>query len=165
MSSLKRLNHIFPLIAASCFTLMGCVSQQTISNANGGTGAAKPPAAPRTVIVVPQGPRIINKSVAAGSTTTIERLFNMNVDCSARSLMTIKISQDPVHGTAVVSQRDDYPSYPPNNPRSACNKNKTTGTFVDYTPAAGFTGSDFMTLQVFTDTGQEVDEKIAITVK
>lgn len=146
-----RLPFSLSSLFAACLLLTACISHQ---QATIGPGSAPAQSSLRT----------FNKTVPADATTTVEGLFYPNPDCTSRP-STIHITQQPVHGTAAVVQRDDYPNYPPANPRSACNKTKMQGSFVEYTPQPGFTGSDFMAVELFSDTGQAREEKLSITVK
>jgi hypothetical protein len=70
-----------------------------------------------------------------------------------------------VHGTVAVKPREDFVVYPPANPRSACNKTPVPGVGADYMPAAGFTGSDLVTLDVISGEGVERTVQYLITVK
>ena len=108
---------------------------------------------------------VINKTAPAGVTTSIERLTVFNMDCTPREGMTVRITQPPVHGTAVITQGMDYPTYPPGNPRSACNKTLLPTTYVRYTPSPGFTGSDVMTIEGSIGDVGTAAEKVLITVQ
>lgn len=72
----------------------------------------------------------------------------INPDCSAVVPgATLAILSPPSHGQATVSDEPAYISFPPDNPRSACNDRKVPAHQVIYTAAAGFTGHDHLMLR------------------
>ncbi len=111
------------------------------------------------------GTHTIMRTALAGKTTNVGGGWDINPDCTVRDMMTTHITQAPVHGTAAVVQRDDFPNYVAGNARSACNKTKIPGVFVDYTPAPGFTGSDLMVFEIIGANGTDNIWKVVITVK
>jgi hypothetical protein len=153
----------------------GCISQQQVAversqtaNANGALsaggangGAARPAAA----APAPSGPKLVNVTVAAGTTMELVKTVSANPDCTSKGLNTVRVTQPPMHGTAKVVQRDGYPTFPSNSPLAVCNKTKLPGVFIDYTPADGFTGTDLMTAEALSLSGLDVEWKILITVK
>lgn len=140
--------------------LAGCVTQQQINSA--------PQQQSRNVILVQSKPsgsvHLVNKITVAGQTIPVTGGLLVNPDCTSRGLATLKVIQPPVHGTVKIAKRDEYPSFPQQNPRSVCNTHKLPGVYADYTPDDGFTGADFMTVETFMR-GVEIDERISITVK
>jgi hypothetical protein len=53
----------------------------------------------------------------------------------------------PNHGQVSISDEPFFLSFPPENPRSACNTRKLPGHQAFYTAATGFTGRDRVVLQ------------------
>lgn len=143
----------FTFSSAALLLLASCVVQQQAS-----APAVRP-------AVTSSGPRIINKTVPAGKTITISGVTALNPDCSSPGINTLKIIKQPEHGTVKVVQRDGYTSYPPQNPRSACNKTKHPGIYADYTPEHDFSGMDTVAVEIITVDGQDFEEKVMITVK
>lgn len=141
------------LILTTTF-LMGCAVQQT----NLVAGIPRPAG-------LTAGKRVISKTVPSGKTMVIEGLTSINPDCTSAGIGTLRIIRQPEHGTAKVTRRDGYSTYPQGNPRSACNKTKHPGIYVDYTPVDDFIGNDLMIIEIITTDGVDVEEKIVITVK
>jgi len=148
---------ILPLVILSGLCLAGCITQQQIA-LPGGTAA--PPAR-----IVRLTPAISNVTVAAGSTVLLVKSFSINPDCSPLGYNSLRITQEPVHGTAVVTEGRDYPSYRAGNPRSACNKKKLPAMLLKYTPEDDFTGSDFLATEVISEDGSDSKHQFSITVK
>ena len=96
------------LLLLTATLLAGCVVRQNSIVLPGGLPAGNA-----------NGPRVVNKTVAAGVATNIERMISANADCTPREGMTVRITQAPAHGNAVITQGMDYPTYPATNPRSA----------------------------------------------
>lgn len=72
----------------------------------------------------------------------------INPDCSAQTPgATLTMVTPPGHGAVKISDEPFYMSFPPANPRSACNSRKVPGHQAFYTAAAGFTGHDHVVLQ------------------
>lgn len=140
-------------------SLGGCVSQQQVTAA-----PAVPPVAPR-MAVLPPGPRIFERTVAAGTTAKLDFASNVNPDCGADGLPAIRVLQQPMHGKAVVSERDDYPSFPPNNLHFHCNKEKVHGVSLEYTPDNNFTGYDFLIFETIFPNGMDHISKLSLNIK
>lgn len=111
--------------------------------------------------------RVVNKTAVPGQTIEVSALYSVMPDCSSgTSLGAIRITQQPAHGTAVVSQRENFPGFPPGHPNAACNNKKFPAVVLDYTPAPGFTGTDIMTTDIVGSYGNSInDVKIIVTVK
>jgi dienelactone hydrolase len=108
---------------------------------------------------------VYRKTVAAGTTTTLNFAYGVNPDCSSRGLPKIRVVQAPEHGTATVASREDFPRFPANHPDAACNQRRVAGTAVDYTPAAGFTGADSLAFEEISLDHRDTVFRIAITVR
>jgi len=78
---------------------------------------------------------------------------------------TGRVTQAPTHGAVQIVGRDVFPTFPPGNPRFACNKMRVPGVAAEYTPAAGFVGSDFVAIEYIFADGRDVEQKFAISVK
>jgi hypothetical protein len=151
------------MTALSVLGLSGCVSQNQVT-------LAAPPPAPRPIMAAAPpvqngGPRTINRTVATGTTALLDEGWSINPDCTSRTVPIIRVLQQPAHGTARVSTRDDYPHFPPVNPRSACNTIRLPAAILDYTPTQGFVGPDLLSYEIITGTGVQSTVVIVITVK
>ncbi len=107
----------------------------------------------------------VNKTALAGQTINLMNYATVNPDCTAGDPVTIKITEQPSHGKAVESNSDVFPSFPPTNPRFVCNRMKFPSTLVQYTAPEGFSGTDVVTVELFTASGGDSELKYLITVK
>ena len=90
----------------------------------------------------------VSKAALAGSEISLWANTAINPDCTPHPPgATLAIVTPPEHGTARVSDDPLYIAFPPNNPRSACNKQKIPGHEAFYAPSAGYTGHDRVVLQ------------------
>ena len=140
------------MVAAASLTLFGCVVPQR---------AATPP----IPTLSPSGPFTVPRTALAGQTTRIDFATSINPDCTVRGIPTVRILTQPVHGTIATSEMDDFSSYPLANPRSACNKSKSRGIRVDYTPVPGYTGPDYLSYELISAEGADKTFNIPLTVK
>ena len=150
------MKRYFLLSAIMLTSLTGCIFQQNT-----------PPQPNAGAVAAAQKTNIVSKTVLAGKTSSLGGIFTVNPDCTPKEQQpVIRVTQQPTHGSLAVVQRPDYPTYPTYSPNAACNKVKVPGTFLDYTPQAGFTGSDVATIEIFfTATGNYAERKLLITVK
>ncbi len=111
------------------------------------------------------GPSTTHKVAIQGKSTRIEGFWEVNPDCTSREFGTIRVVDQPSHGTAVVYQETDFPSFAAANPRSACNSRKIPGTFVKYTPAPGYAGDDSLSIEAVNADGMSRKIDFTITVE
>jgi len=143
------------LLVSAASLLAGCVSRNETAIIAGGVRPA----------TAQNGTFTTTRTVVVGQTSTLDAMWNLNPDCTTRTNPTVRIVEQPVHGTVAINQRTDYPNYPTNNPRSACNKTQQPGVFVDYTPAPGFAGTDIVSFEEISDRGVDRTWKMILTVK
>jgi hypothetical protein len=120
-----------------------------------------PPPPPRSRIL----PQLANIIVPPGQASTIIFSASADAGCKADGLPVIRIDKMPSHGVAVIIPRDDYPRFPLSSARAACNNRKISGLALNYTPAADFTGDDYIAYSVKTNGEGEGAYKLTITVK
>jgi hypothetical protein len=108
---------------------------------------------------------VFARTVPAGTTMRLDFAYNINPDCTSGGLTTIRVAQQPVHGDTRVQQARDFPRFPPVNVRFACNKTKVPGMALLYTPAPGFTGSDYLAFETISTEGTDREFRVALTVK
>ncbi len=122
---------------------------------------------PAPVVALPNlnGPMTIAKTVIAGDTIRLAFNVAMNPDCSVRSMPTLRVLTEPMHGTTAISQTEDFPSFPATNIRSACNKAKARGVKLEYTPAPGYLGPDYVSYEMIFEDGVDRTINIPLTVK
>jgi hypothetical protein len=131
------------------FALVGC--------------APKP--APIVPSVSPNAPITTPKTALSGVTTRVNFVSLLNPDCTVRAIATIRVVTQPQHGLVNISEIEDFSSYPPINPRSACNKNKSRGNKIEYTAAPGYVGPDYLSYEAISDDGQDKVFNVPLTIK
>lgn len=114
---------------------------------------------------MPANQIVYNRTALAGQTTTMDFVFNLNPDCSVKEIPTIRVTSPPVHGTIQVFEKEDFSSFPQSNIRFECNKKKSKGTAVSYTPNPGYAGGDYLEFEIFSSDGADRTMKVSITVK
>lgn len=109
--------------------------------------------------------KTISKSVAANTKTQLGRWYDMNPDCTLSPLPDVRVIEQPQHGTLAIVKSTDTPRFEASNIRSACNHMRIPVLAAQYTPAAGYTGSDRATVRVIFVNGVEWVRNYAIEVK
>ena len=124
------------------------------------------------VTVAPAGPTrgfqktSISKATVGSSPIRLWANTAINPDCSAQTpAATLTIISPPNHGQATISDDRYFLSFPPTNPRSACNARKVPGHQAFYTAAAGFTGRDHVVLQGTSPDGRVRQISVDIEVR
>jgi hypothetical protein len=140
------------------FLLASCVSHQT-------TAIINTPPKPANLTAFQVRPAAWPKTVLKNTPTVLGGAWDINPDCSVRGIATTRVTQQPAHGEMVVFQQDDFPTYPPANPRSACNNKKLPGTFVKYTPAPDYVGQDNASIETIGEGGNARKFTFLITVE
>jgi hypothetical protein len=90
----------------------------------------------------------ISASAIGDATIRLWSNTSIDPDCSAHvpgPMLTVL--EQPAHGVVRISDEPFYAAFPPNNPRSACNKQKVPGHQAFYTAQSGFKGNDHLVLQ------------------
>ena len=78
----------------------------------------------------------------------------VNPDCSARGGdVTIRVVNQPEHGTTETSSLRDYPGYAKESLRYKCNQTKAQGTQIKYKSADKYTGKDALDVLVMFGEG------------
>lgn len=110
-------------------------------------------------------PREFAKTVAAGTTLRLIFSFSVNPDCTSAGLNTVRVTEQPMHGTAHREKTSDFPTFSPSNIRWDCNKTKVPGVALLYTPAPGFSGSDYLGFETISIEGVDREFRVVLTVK
>lgn len=109
-------------------------------------------------------PMKFQKTVFTGHATVIQRIVSTHKDCTAEPVK-IEISKQPEHGTLQVSEHDTYPPRSKGPSKLDCHKTKVTGTFINYTPADNFTGSDFLAYNILSkDENAKFNHPVEVTI-
>ena len=95
-------------------------------------------------------------SGASGARIKIAFIAAINPDCTTIDGMIVRAVDKPANGTVELVQNADFPIFTRNNPRSACNTRRVSGTTVFYRSRSGFTGEDTFSYDWFTPAGIKV---------
>jgi len=128
-------------------------------------GCVRPVPAQGPVRVVAPAQVIYNKTALVGQTTAIDFAYDVNPDCSVKEIPTIRVINPPVHGTVQIFEKEDFTAFAQSNSRFDCNKKKSKGAAISYTPNPGYVGGDYLEFETFFSNGTDRTAKIAITVK
>lgn len=170
---MKTVRKLAGMIAAISLCLTGCVSQQQFTTQGTLAGVNQSPAGVGLVIAQVSSPAAHGFSgpitrhviVPIGQTVTLASTFSVKPDCSFSAYNEVRIKEKPTHGTASIVRDKDYPNFAANNPRSVCNGIKLPGTFLKYTPNAGFAGVDYVVMEIIVSNGSVAEVRTSITVK
>ena len=107
----------------------------------------------------------IRRTALAGDTIKMDFFVSLNPDCSPTGPQTVRVTQSPNYGRLAVSKAEDFITFPATNVRSACNTKRVPGMRIEYTPQAGYSGLDYMAIEVITANGFERTRSYYVTVK
>lgn len=88
-----------------------------------------------------------------------------NPDCSSVGETIVKLTQQPQHGRVTIAKASDFPSFPKQNVRRACNKKHVTGTRTMYVSVRGYTGSDSAAIEIIFANGATARRSYTINVR
>jgi hypothetical protein len=115
-----------------------------------------------------QGLDRVHIQKAAIGSTEIRLWANATIDPSCNATIpaaTLAVIKQPEHGSVRISDDPLYMAYPPNNPRSACNKQKVPGHQALYAANAGYHGHDHVELEGSSPDGLVRDVWVDIDVR
>ena len=115
----------------------------------------------------PHGFERLHVSKATVGSAEIRIWANTAIDPTCQAMTpgaTLSILKPPAHGGARISDEPFYATYPPNNPRAACNDRKAPGHQAFYAAQPGFTGRDHLVLQGTSPEGRvrEIDVDVDV---
>lgn len=87
-------------------------------------------------------------------------------DCtlSMSEMPVFNITAQASHGTLSNTAQPDFPVYPANSPLDKCQGMRIPGNVVSYTPAAGYSGTDNFSYQIFFSDGKELITNTTVNV-
>jgi len=88
-----------------------------------------------------------------------------NPDCSALGETVVRLTQAPAHGRVIISRARDFPTYPRQNLRSACNARRVAGTRTVYVSERGFVGYDSAAIEIIFPSGNAMRRSYTINVR
>jgi hypothetical protein len=105
----------------------------------------------------------VRKTALAGKTIHLGIWTDLNPDCTFVGYAQVTVTKPAVHGIVTVAKGEGYSSYASTNQRYGCNRQKSLGISVDYTPAEGFAGSDRFSLRaVFPEGGVHLTDYVVV---
>jgi hypothetical protein len=144
-----------------------------LSNLNGkstvGTpGPPGPPAAaaPNATPASGDGSQTIElaRTVAVDQKLRVDFLYYVWTDCSSTPVQSA-ITERPQHGAITMKDGQEFPDFPKDDQRAACNTRKANGKFVFYEPDADYHGTDSFTIRVLSASGHPLRRHYSIDVK
>jgi len=113
---------------------------------------------PRAAVV-----RASSKTMAVGGTLLLSHYASVNMDCSSRGPVAVRIVDGPAAGEIQVAQGPGYSHFTGDYQR--CSAYEVFGANVTYVPQKSFAGLDSVKLDVIFPSGLERVETFTITVK
>lgn len=151
-------------IAVACVMLAACANVKTTTQVVApATPAATAAAHPR-----PHGiplRAILREAAASGVPRRVFAFGTVNPDCTAGGVAIAHTVTPPAHGTVAITQVEDYPHFPPTNPRYACNKIKFPSLAIRYTSEQGYVGTDTFTISWTDPNGQPFERVFVMNVR
>ena len=102
---------------------------------------------------------------AADQRLLVAFVYDLNPDCSSIGYATVRITEQPQHGTVTMENGTGFSTFAQNNIRYECNKRRSDGVVVSYAPEAGFTGAVSLTVDVILPDGGFNKRHYAIDVR
>jgi hypothetical protein len=146
----------------ACVTSAGAALVQTKPTMAG--LPARAPDAP------PASSKISTTAELARVATTEHKLqldffYLVQVDCSSVGRTSVKIIEQPQHGTLSIEDGKASADFPASDQRHACNGRQSDGTFAFYEPNSDYRGADSVTLSITPPLGAARTQHYSIEVK
>ena len=141
---------------------------------------AAPPAAPTppTVPALPALPILpapipapplfatvkMHRFVPTAEDRSIELLYDLYPDCSARGPIVGRVKVPPKHGSVTFVEKDSFPNYPPGSKFGDCDTRKTPGYALIYRSDADYVGEDSVEVFFILPDGAGRSETIDLSV-
>jgi hypothetical protein len=103
--------------------------------------------------------------VASGKSTLLWFVVSVRADCSSRTDMNVRITQQPRQGRLTLTRTSGHPNFAASNPRSICNKRRVHGIAVRYHAPRGFTGQDSAGIGATFGSGEYKSQVYSIAVR
>jgi hypothetical protein len=107
----------------------------------------------------------ITRVAIADQTLKVAFLYDLNPDCSAIGVPSVRIFEQPKNGKVTIEKGTDFTTFPASNSRFKCNSNRTEGAIISYTPNPGFTGADSVSVDIIYPDGNAAKRRYAIDVR
>jgi hypothetical protein len=103
-----------------------------------------------------------SKSAVAGQRKLFRKSAQVNIDCSAGTMPSVRVTEYPLHGTVTMSKEADFNKF--NGDYAKCRSAKVDTAATYYTPSKNFTGIDRFTIRVSYHDGNIKDVTFDIRV-
>jgi hypothetical protein len=107
----------------------------------------------------------LTRVAAAEQKFQLDFLYKILLGCSSAGQLTVRVLEQPQHGTLSIEKGQASTDFPKDDERAACNARKSDGTLVFYQSGADYRGADSITLYVISPLGDGVTRHYAIDVK
>jgi len=118
------------IFAALCLSCSGCTPVQV------------PPAASTGRLA-----NDLSVTVASGERRRVDFISALHPDCTSAGYVTFHVITAPTHGWITTEQGVDYPAYPKDNQRYACNVRRVPLLNIYYQSYPGYRGDDMATIE------------------
>jgi hypothetical protein len=107
----------------------------------------------------------LTRDAAAEQKLRLDFLYKILPGCSSAGPLTVRVLEQPQHGTLSIEKGKASTDFPKDDGRAACNTRQSDGTLVFYQSGADYRGADSLTLYVVSPLGDAVTRHYAIDVK
>jgi hypothetical protein len=94
----------------------------------------------------------------------VDFVYAINPDCSPTGEISIRTTEEPKHGKLTIGKGTSFSTFAPDNPRQACNRQRSEGWLVYYRPESGYLGPDSVTVDIIYPDGFSRRRHYAIAV-
>lgn len=101
----------------------------------------------------------------SGERTKMGQSYNLNADCTAATMPSIKLVQPPAHGSVEFVSEKISSHYPTGAPQIRCNSRKSPGVSEYYTSNSGYSGKDVYKVRVSYGEGTIKDVTVNLNVR
>jgi hypothetical protein len=107
----------------------------------------------------------LTMTAIAGKPLKLNFSNSTNPDCSSVGETVVRLTPAPHHGRITISKASDFPAFPKQNVRRACNKKRVAGTQTVYVSERGYLGSDSAAIEIIFASGGTARRSYTINVK
>ena len=90
---------------------------------------------------------------------------SLDPDCRSMGRTTLNLLTPPQGGQVEIQDGYDFPNFPSNNVRSACNRRRVLATLIFYKAAANFVGPDTFTVESVAPNGFSSQLRYVVNVR
>jgi len=126
-----------------------------------GTGCHGSPPAVQRPVAAPT----VTKGAESGKKQFLGSASSINPDCTSDGYPIATVVRKPANGQFDVEKTDAFTSFPKDNIRFSCNSQKVPSIGFYYTSAAGFTGTDNVSLNILYPDGSLKNFAFTILVR